>query len=400
MNCTIKETESQAKNHRFTKIPNNALEWLMGGESFLTLRETKIMLCVFRQTFGYGRASVNLSSRFVANATGLDSSNVTKAFASLRDRGLITVEVSRKIRRVTILPKVYKNTSSYRPDGVETTPEQDWGQNDLDIGVDLAPKKERKENKEKKDNEGVAGPLGLAEPFECPSASPYQNAVEDQPSEEEMAKLKKDGTPDRRSEGRKDVEVCLPDPISLYEVENSQPDKLNWRQVKYAPSTLEQRFLRERKGWGIPMPVPELQYRSVFFDFTWRRPKVALEIHGGKYIDGDHDRPVGREHDRLKKQALEAHGFIVIQADTDQIKEPGFYAELLKLLKDRCKAFGCSLADAEEPFGYDVLATMEDPNKKKFPPETGPATRAAKVKVEYTTEQKLKLARGVPDFLL
>jgi phage replication O-like protein O len=94
---------------KYTRLPNSVLEWLFGSEHDLTFRQVKVLLVVFRYTYGFSRHSAPLSSRFVADQTGLDQSDCSKTLRSLTEAGLLTVSFERKIGFYTLVPRAYKN---------------------------------------------------------------------------------------------------------------------------------------------------------------------------------------------------------------------------------------------------------------------------------------------------
>jgi phage replication O-like protein O len=94
---------------KYTRIPNSVLDWLFGPEHDLSFRQVRILLVAFRYTYGFSRRSAPLSSRFVADRTGLDQSDCSKTLRSLTEAGLLAVSFERKIGFYTIVPKAYKN---------------------------------------------------------------------------------------------------------------------------------------------------------------------------------------------------------------------------------------------------------------------------------------------------
>jgi len=141
----------------FTKLPNSVLSWLYGPNSNLTGREMKMMLVIFRFTYGFHRDTAMLSSRFVSDATGIDPANINKVFKALERKGLITINLDRKTRVVSLCKKVYKNKQHSYADGVVLTPEDHTGQNDLNIGVVLTTKKESKQREPQGGGESLVG---------------------------------------------------------------------------------------------------------------------------------------------------------------------------------------------------------------------------------------------------
>lgn len=93
----------------FTRIPNSVLDWLLGSEHGLTYRQQHILHAVFRFTYGFSRRSAPLSSRYLAEYTGIDQAHVCRALKSLVDACLLTVTFQRKIGFYSLCPSKYKN---------------------------------------------------------------------------------------------------------------------------------------------------------------------------------------------------------------------------------------------------------------------------------------------------
>jgi hypothetical protein len=84
-------------------------------------------------------------------------------------------------------------------------------------------------------------------------------------------------------------------------------------------------FMRMREPWIVPPPVRELCFRidrKWRFDFAWptKHGGVALEIQGGNFVNGAHNRPLGQEHDYEKLAAAQLSGWIVFFASVRQLK--------------------------------------------------------------------------------
>jgi len=104
---------------KYTRLPNSVLEWLFGPEHDLTFRQVKVLLVVFRYTYGFSRRSAPLSSRFVAGQTGIDQAHVCRALQSLVDEGLLAVSFEHKIGFYTIVPRAYKNKKTRKVDSAD-----------------------------------------------------------------------------------------------------------------------------------------------------------------------------------------------------------------------------------------------------------------------------------------
>lgn len=100
------------------------------------------------------------------------------------------------------------------------------------------------------------------------------------------------------------------------------------------PSTLP-----EQCTWaGLPLPVKEYYFakpRKWRFDFAFpeHNPKVAVEIDGGLWIYGRHNRPAGAIRDMAKLNRAAALGWVVLRFTPDQIRNGTALNELREVLK-------------------------------------------------------------------
>lgn len=84
-----------------------------------------------------------------------------------------------------------------------------------------------------------------------------------------------------------------------------------------APKSMwEEALTRVVSWWGLP--APEAQYRfhperRWRFDFAWPERKVAVEVDGGIWINGRHNRASGYEADCEKLNEAACLGWRVIR---------------------------------------------------------------------------------------
>jgi hypothetical protein len=69
---------------------------------------------------------------------------------------------------------------------------------------------------------------------------------------------------------------------------------------------------------GLPRPVPEFQFaiargRKWAFDWAWPAEKLALEVEGGAWIQGRHQRPAGFLKDIEKYNTATLDGWRVLR---------------------------------------------------------------------------------------
>lgn len=79
-------------------------------------------------------------------------------------------------------------------------------------------------------------------------------------------------------------------------------------------SELEESFAEELHLYGLPKPVRQFQFhaaRQWAMDFAWPDRKIAVEIHGGLYKGGRHNRGAAMEGDFEKSNEAQKLGWIV-----------------------------------------------------------------------------------------
>lgn len=71
----------------FTRIANELLDAIIAFS--FSKREQKIILCIIRKTYGYSKKEDDMTLTQIANATGLDLGNVSKAISNLSQRNIL-----------------------------------------------------------------------------------------------------------------------------------------------------------------------------------------------------------------------------------------------------------------------------------------------------------------------
>ena len=87
-------------------------------------------------------------------------------------------------------------------------------------------------------------------------------------------------------------------------------------------SNLEDTFLFHIRAAGLPEPEREYKFhptRKWPFDFAYPYLRVAIEVEGGKWIQGRHQRPDGFEKDCEKYNAAALLGWYVYRFTADMI---------------------------------------------------------------------------------
>jgi hypothetical protein len=76
----------------------------------------------------------------------------------------------------------------------------------------------------------------------------------------------------------------------------------------------------------FPTPEREFKFHPVRlwrFDIAWPELKVAVELHGGLWVGGGHNRGVQMQSDYSKINSAQLLGWTVLQFGTDQITKRG-----------------------------------------------------------------------------
>jgi very-short-patch-repair endonuclease len=75
---------------------------------------------------------------------------------------------------------------------------------------------------------------------------------------------------------------------------------------------------------ALHLPVPEREHRFCNrrwrFDFAWPAQKVAVEVDGGQWVNGRHNRPKGYQADCEKLAEAACLGWRVIRVTPDMIR--------------------------------------------------------------------------------
>lgn len=89
-------------------------------------------------------------------------------------------------------------------------------------------------------------------------------------------------------------------------------------------SKLEALLLAQVRGAKLPEPALQHRFHPVRrwrFDFAWTEPMVALEVHGGGWVGGKHNRPLGMAKDFEKSNTAQLMGWRVLHATGDMVND-------------------------------------------------------------------------------
>jgi very-short-patch-repair endonuclease len=89
-------------------------------------------------------------------------------------------------------------------------------------------------------------------------------------------------------------------------------------------SALEERLALEMRHYRIPEPVRQAQIvpgRKFRFDFAWPDHKLAVEINGGEFTQGAHNRSWGQRRDNEKSRLAQQLGWRVWTFTGSQVRD-------------------------------------------------------------------------------
>lgn len=127
------------------------------------------------------------------------------------------------------------------------------------------------------------------------------------------------------------------------------PESMNQDEFKAAAkqtrkSQLEQKFLEAWNRNFPSLPKPTMQHkfhnlRKWRFDFSFVDEKLAVEIDGGSFVRGGHNRGAQQNKDHEKSNVATAMGWRILRFNTMAMKYPDdvvtFVAEVLTKAKER-----------------------------------------------------------------
>ena len=74
---------------------------------------------------------------------------------------------------------------------------------------------------------------------------------------------------------------------------------------------------------GLPEPEREYRFsaRRFRFDLAWPEQKLAVEVHGGRWVYGRHQRPLGFQRDLEKHNLAVLLGWRVLMVLPEMVKD-------------------------------------------------------------------------------
>jgi len=100
-------------------------------------------------------------------------------------------------------------------------------------------------------------------------------------------------------------------------------------------SKLEDTLSWQIKVAGLPPPEREFRFdskRRWRLDFAWPEQRMAVEVDGGMWIRGAHNRPLRIAADHEKRNHLTLAGWRVLVFTGDQVKSGAAISQLESLL--------------------------------------------------------------------
>lgn len=93
---------------------------------------------------------------------------------------------------------------------------------------------------------------------------------------------------------------------------------------KQSKKHLAESFLNAWMKLKLPAPVQEHKFHDVRkwrFDFAWLDEKLAVEIDGGSFSGGGHNRPIQQAKDYEKQNMAISMGWRVVRFNTHSLKD-------------------------------------------------------------------------------
>ena len=102
-------------------------------------------------------------------------------------------------------------------------------------------------------------------------------------------------------------------------------------------SKLEDLFEFQCKALGVPSAEREYRFnesRRWRADFAWPELKLIVEIHGGTWTNGRHNRARGLANDLEKSNAAQLGGWLYLAYTGDDVKSGKAVNEVVKVVGD------------------------------------------------------------------
>lgn len=114
-------------------------------------------------------------------------------------------------------------------------------------------------------------------------------------------------------------------------------------------SHLEQALLDQIAAAGLPMPVTQFRFQSLFlftrhrkprarvwfFDLQWPLYRLLVEVDGATWAFGRHNRGQGYESDCEKINEAGERGWLVLRYTGDQVKDGRAITQIRRIIEER-----------------------------------------------------------------
>lgn len=105
--------------------------------------------------------------------------------------------------------------------------------------------------------------------------------------------------------------------------DRATPDELRRLMARMDRDKLEDLLAAQMMTAGLPLPIREARFHHVRqwrFDFAWPARRLAVEVEGGEWVRGRHQRPKGFAKDTEKYNAAVALGWRVLRFTGGQVR--------------------------------------------------------------------------------
>lgn len=103
-------------------------------------------------------------------------------------------------------------------------------------------------------------------------------------------------------------------------------------------SELEKRLLAQLRQAGVVDPQPQFHFdsrRGWRFDYAWPALRLAVEVEGGVFTEGRHNRPIGFIRDTHKYNAAAIQGWCLLRYTLVEIRSGKAAEEIALVIQAR-----------------------------------------------------------------
>lgn len=100
-------------------------------------------------------------------------------------------------------------------------------------------------------------------------------------------------------------------------------------------SLLEAHLLQQLRDAGLPDPQPQYRFKRWRFDFAWPALRLAVEVQGGLWIQGRHNRAEGYRLDCVKSRMAQLAGWTLLPYAGDEVRDGSAARQLGMVIQAR-----------------------------------------------------------------